>query len=430
MVHLAEGQSGMQLKTILNRVHKCPGFVYKQAKLLKSKAAGLVLHILVVADARTKPVCSGCGAKGPGYDTLEERMFEFVPLWGIQVFLLYAMRRVSCAKCGVTVEAVPWAAGKSHITKAYAWFLAAWAKRLSWLETARAFKTSWETVYRSVEKAVEWGLAHRDLSSITAIGFDEVFWKKPYKFLTVVYEIASGRRRLLWVGQDRTMKTTLRFFRWLGKQRSAQLEWICSDMWKPYLRVIAKKASQAVHVLDRFHIMAKMNKAIDEVRAQEAKAMRAKGLAPLLKNSRWCLLKRPENRNAMQKLKFAELVRHNLRSVRACLQKEVFQHFWDYRHPGWAIGFLDRWCAQVMRSRIEPMKKVARTLRTHRLLLLNWFKARGQIALGAVEGMNNKLKVITRRAYGFRTYRATEIALYHTLGDLPDPQSELTHRFC
>ena len=115
-----------------------------------------------------------------------------------------------------------------------------------------------------------WGLAHRDLTGITAIGLDEVLWQRGYKFLTVVYQIDSGCRRLLWVGQDRTLKTTLSFFRWLGKERSAQLKFVCSDMWKPYLRVIAKKAGQALNILDRFHIMAKMNKAIDEVRAQEA----------------------------------------------------------------------------------------------------------------------------------------------------------------
>lgn len=429
-VRLPEGKSGMQLKTILNRVHPCPGFVYREATF-QAGAKVASLQVKMEPDARTRAKCSGCGEKRPGYDTLAERAFEFVPLWGIPVFLLYAMRRVECGTCGVTVEVVPWAEGKSHITKAYAWFLAAWAKRgLSWLEVARAFKTSWDTVYRSVEKAVEWGLAHRDLSNITAIGIDEVFWKKPYRFLTVVYQIDNGCRRLLWVGQDRTHKTTLRFFRWLGKERTARIKWICSDMWKPYLRVIAKKAGHAIHVLDRFHIAAKMNKAIDEVRAQEAKDMKAKGLPPLLKNSRWCLLKKRRNRNRQQKLKFAELVKHKLRSVRATLQVELFQHFWEYRATDWALAYLDAWCEIVMRSRIEPMKKVARTLRAHRSLLLNWFKARGQIALGAVEGMNNKLKVITRRSYGFRTYRAIEVSLYHSLGDLPDPQSQLPHRFC
>ena len=200
-------------------------------------------------------------------------------------------------------------------------------------------------------------------------------------------------------------------------------------MWKPYLRVIAKKAAQAIHVLDRFHIMAKMNKAIDEVRAQETKALKAKGLGPVLTSSRWCWLKRPEKLTPKQDVKLADLVRFNLKTVRAYLLKESFQHFWDYRSQGWAIAFLDRWCRQVMRSRIEPMKKVAKTLRSHRLLLLNWFTARGLIALGAVEGLNNRLKVITRRAYGFRTYRATEIALYHALGKLPDPQDLCAHRF-
>lgn len=418
----------MQLKTILNRVQPHKGFVYESCELKGKKK--LVLEVTVRADKRGRATCSGCQQPAPGYDTLEERRFEFVPLWGIFVFFLYAMRRVSCRDCGVVVEAVPWATGKSHLTTTYAWFLAGWAKRMSWKEVAIAFQTSWENVFRSVEKAVEWGLVHRNLTGILAIGLDEVLWHRGYKFLTVVYQIDSGNRRLLWIGRDRTLKTTLRFFRWLGKDRSAGLRFICSDMWKPYLRVIAKKAPQALNVLDRFHIVAKMNKAIDEVRAQEVKAMKAKGLNPVLKHSRWIWLKRVVNLSGKQAVTLAELVRFNLKTVRAYLLKEAFDHFWDYSSPGWAIAFLDRWCAQAMRSRIEPMKKVAKTLKAHRLLLLNWFKARGLIALGAVEGMNNRLKVITRRAYGFRTFRATEIALYHSLGKLPDPQDRLAHRFC
>jgi transposase len=354
-------------------------------------------------------------------------MFEFVPLWAIPVHLVYAMRRVDCPKCGVTVETVPWAAGKSHLTKAYAWFLAAWAKRLSWLETARAFCTSWETVFRSVEKAVEWGLAHRDLTGITAIGFDEVFWRKPYKFLTVVYQIDSGCRRLLWVGQDRTVKTTLLFFRWFGKHRSARLKWICSDMWKPYLNVISEHCVNALNILDRFHIVAKMNKALDEVRAAETRKIAREGHQPLLKKSRWCILKRKENLTTKQQHRLRDLLRYNLQTVRAYLLKEDFQQFWKYNSPTWAGMFLDFWCSQTMRSRIEPMKKIARTLRTHRALLLNYFKARKEFSSGVVEGLNNKAKVTMRRSYGFRTFRILELALYHSLGKLPEPQ--LTHEF-
>jgi transposase len=417
----------MQLKTILNRVQKFKSFVYGNIVWLDSGEDPELL-IEVVPRANGKPICSGCGRPGPGYDTLPLRLFEFVPLWGIAVFFSYAMRRVDCPRCGVTVEAVPWADGKHTLTTTYMHFLAAWARRLSWKETAVIFRTTWEKVFHSVEWAVEWGLAHRDLSNVSSIGVDEVLWHRGHKYLTVVYQIDDGCRRLLWVGKDRTVRTLLRFFRVFGRERSAQLRFVCSDMWKPYLRVIAKKAAQAVHVLDRFHIAMHMNKAIDEVRAKETRELKAKGLSPILTHSRWCLLKRPENLTPKQEVKLSDLLRYNLKAVRSYLLKEDFQFFWDYVRPYYAGVFLDRWCKRTMLSKIEPMKKVARMLRSHRELLLNWFRAKGTISSGAIEGLNNKLKVTTRKSYGFRTFRATEVALYHTLGALPEP--EWTHRFC
>lgn len=417
----------MQLKTILNRVQKFKSFVYGNIFWLNS-GGNLELVVEVAARANSKPICSGCGAPGPGYDRLETRLFEFVPIWNIAVFFAYAMRRVHCRTCGVTVECVPWAEGKHTLTKTYMHFLATWAKKLSWKETAVAFRTTWEKVFHSVDWAVQWGLTHRDLSNVMSIGVDEVLWHRGHQYLTVVYQIDSECKRLLWVGKDRTIKTLLRFFRMFGKERSAQLLFICSDMWKPYLTVIAKKASQAIHVLDRFHIAMHMNKAIDEVRAKETRELRAKGLDPILTHSRWCLLKRPENLTAKQEVKLRDLLAYNLKAVRSYLLKEHFQFFWDYKSPYWAGVFLDRWCKRTMLSKIEPMKKVARMLRSHRELLLNWFRARGTISGGVIEGFNNRLKLTTRRSYGFRTFRATEVALYHTLGALPEP--EWTHRFC
>jgi len=418
----------MQLKTILNRVQKFKSFVYGNIIWLDAKPNNPAILIHVEARTNSKPICSGCGNTGSGYDTLPPRMFEFVPFWNIAVFLAYAMRRVDCKKCGVKVERVPWADGKNTLTKTYMQFLAAWAKKLSWKETALSFHTTWEKVFKSVEWSVTWGLAHRDLSNIRSIGVDEVLWHLGHKYLTVVYQIDKECKRLLWVGKDRTIKTLLRFFFFFGKQRSAQLLFICTDMWKPYLKVIAKKASQAIHVLDRFHIAMHMNKAIDEVRAQETRELKAKGFNPILTHSRWCLLKRPENLTATQEVKLLDLLRYNLKAIRSYLLKEDFQFFWDYVSPHWAGKFLDLWCTRAMRSRIAPMKKVARMLRSHRELLLNWFRAKKTISSGVIEGFNNKLKLTTRKSYGFRTFRAAEIALYHTLGDLPEP--ECTHKFC
>jgi transposase len=417
----------MLLKTILNRIERYKSFVYGKARILEENGE-LAIEVEVQARANGRPICSGCGQPAPGYDRLSERRFEYVPLWGIAVFFLYAMRRVDCPQCGVKVEQVPWAEGKNRLTTSYRWFLARWAKRLSWRETARAFGTTWEHVFRSVKYAVSWGVGHRSLDGVESIGVDEIQWQRGHKYLTLVYQTDEECRRLLWIGKDRTAKTLLRFFRLLGKERSALLQFVCSDMWKPYLKVIAKKAGQAVHVLDRFHVMSKMNKAIDEVRAAEAKRLERDGYEPVLKHSRWCLLKRKENLTEKQAVKLSELLQYNLQSVRSCLMREDFQRFWEYDYPACAGKFLDEWCTRSMRSKIGPMKKVAKTLRRHRELILNWFRAGGIISAGIVEGLNNKAKLTMRKAYGFRTPKAIEIALYHQLGDLPEP--EFTHRFC
>jgi transposase len=198
-------------------------------------------------------------------------------------------------------------------------------------------------------------------------------------------------------------------------------------MWEPYLKVIREKCSEALHILDRFHIVAKMNKALDEVRAGESRRMASEGRTPLLKKSRWLLLKREENLKEEQRFRLRDLLRYNLKTVRAYRLKEAFQQLWDYTSPAWAGKLLDEWCRQTMRSCIEPMKKIARSLRQHPELILNYFRAQKLISSGVVEGLNNKAKVTVRKSYGFRTYRVLELALYHLLGKLPEPES--THDF-
>lgn len=413
----------MRLKTLLNRVHPVKGFVYEKVRLQENE-----IEVTVRPRRRSRAVCSGCGRRGPGYDTLPVRRFAFVPLWGLAVFLLYARRRVDCPRCGVTAELLPWADGKHHLTHAYAVFLARWARRLSWREVAGIFRTNWESVFRAVAWVVEYGLAHRDLSGITAIGVDEVQFQKGHRYLTVVYQIDRTCRRLLWIGPERTVKTLLRFFRMLGRERTAALQFVCSDMWQPYLKVIAKKAGQALHILDRYHIVARLNQAIDQVRAAEAKELARRGYEPLLKHSRWCFLKRPENLTDKQRTRLGDLLQYGLKTVRAYLLKESFQALWEYTSYHWAGCFLDGWVRRALRSRLEPIKTVARSIRTHQKLILNWFAAKKEFSAGIVEGLNYRVKLTLRKAYGFRTLEAAEIALYHALGRLPEPQ--LAHEFC
>ena len=199
----------LEVKTILNRVQPFPGFVYNSVRLL---GAGGTQRIEVIVRSRenNQGKCSHCQKPSPGYDTLPARRWDFVPLWAIAVYLVYASRRVECAEHGIVVEHVPWSSGKSPLTMAMMIFLATWARRLSWRETARVFQTSWEAVYRSVDWYVQWGLAHRVLEGVKSIGIDEIFWgrgRRSEAFLTVIYQIDGHCRRLLWVGRKRTQAT-------------------------------------------------------------------------------------------------------------------------------------------------------------------------------------------------------------------------------
>lgn len=416
----------LNVKTILNLKENHPFFVYRDVRLSQTSKD---LRIEVTIDSRkgSKGLCSGCGEKCPGYDRLPLREFIHVPLWGLPVVFLYCLRRLQCETCGVIAERVPWSTGKSPLTTSYAWFLSEWAKLLSMEEVARQFKSTWHFVYSAVSMAVAWGRKRVDLTNITAIGVDEIHWSTKQGFMTLVYQIDNHCKRLIWCGEKRTEKTITDFFDWFGQERSLALNFVCSDMWKPYLKLIAMRANNALNILDRFHIAQKLSKAIDEVRAAETKALIKKGKAVILKHSRWCILKNPTNLTDNQKVKLKELLDCNLKTIRAYLLKEDFQYFWNYNSATWAGKFLDQWCIQVMRSKLEPMKKVAKTIRSHKPLIMNWFAAKNQISLGAVEGQNNKAKVVIRKSYGFRTPQVLQISLYHKLGKLPVPK--LAHEY-
>lgn len=416
----------MLIKTVLNRVYKLKSFVYGNARMAESEE-GVELEVEIQPRANGKPECSGCGYRGGRYDRLPERRYEFIPLWGMRVFFLYSPRRVNCPGCGIIVERVPWAEGKYQESIPYKLFLAHWAKKLSWQEVAVQFKSTWDQVFSAIEYVVRWGLEHQDLSGITAVGVDEILTNKGHHYATVVYQLDAHSRRLLWIGQKRTAKTLLRFFHDMGPEVTSGIQYICSDMWKPYLKVIKKKLPHAIHILDRFHIVANLNKALNEVRAKEAKKLKADGYEPVLKGSRWCFLKKPQNLTQNQKYTLRELLKYNLKSVRAYLLKEDFQQLWKYSSATWAGKFLDTWCTRAMRSKIEPLKKQARSIRKHRELILNWFRAKKQFNSGIVEGLNGKAKLTMRKAFGFRTFNALQIALFHQLGALPQPP--LAHKF-
>lgn len=413
------------LKSVLNKVQPIKGFVYESVQY--SKVHPDTIEAVVFPRLRCKGECSGCNQRGSTYDHLGTRTFIMPPLFAFPMVLIYTMRRIDCVRCGVTVERVPWATGKHSLVNGFRLLLARWARLLSWDETAANFGVSWADVYASVQWVVDYGLKHRVLENIHAIGIDEICVRVGRVFWTLVYQIDQHMVRLLWVGHDRTGQTLLKGFNELGDSVCAGIRYVCSDMWIPYFEPIKKRLSQALHILDRFHIRKQLNKAIDTVRKGEARALAQAGLQPRLKKLRWALLKNRKNWTGKERRRMRQLEASGLASIRAYWLVAAFEHFWSYLSPTWAGKFLDGWCRRVRRSRLAPLKTVAASLIEHREILLNYFRAKKAFSSGIVEGLNNKIKLTFRKSYGFRTDKAREIALFHVLGKLPEPQ--VTHRF-
>jgi transposase len=329
---------------------------------------------------------------------------------------------------------MPWNRGKSPYAGAYMIFLARWARRLSWKETAGVFQTSWDAVRRSVEFVVEWGLGNRDLSGVTAVGIDELHHgrgKTSLNFLTLVYQIDRGSRRLIWIGRARTEATLREGFDELEKLHTgflAGLQVVCSDMWKPFLKVVRQRCSQALNVLDPFHVAKHLNEALDTVRRGEQAKLTDKAARKQAKGGRFLLLKRGTKVRGLAREKLRAVLASLGQTSRAWELKESFRRFWLYRSPTWAAAYLREWTARAMRSRIAPMKKVATMLRKHEDLLLNYFRAKRQYTNAMVEGMNHKARVSLARSYGHRSFEVLKLVLYHNLGNLPEPPC--SHKFC
>jgi len=417
----------MQVKTLLNKVYRFKHFVYENCYFDEDDR----LIVTVKPRKNSWARCGTCHTKASVYDHRDIRLFEFIPIWGILVHFAYRMRRVSCGECGqVKTEYLPWCDGKHQQTQVYRAFLASWAEDLSWKRVAERFHTSWQSVCRAVEWVVDYGLAHRDLSNVTSIGVDEVQYQKGHKYLTLVYQLDNGCRRLLWIGKERTAVSFEKFFSDMESQVEGfndGIEFVCSDMWRAYLKVIREQIPNAMHVLDRFHIRKKFSDAIEKTRRQETARLKREGHDPVLTNSRWCFLKKRSNLTGNQRGLLNDLLKMNLRTVKTYLLVESFEHFWTYKSPTWAKKFLDAWTRKAMYSQLDPMKNVAKMLRRHEELILNWFRAKKQISNGITEGLNLNVKLAFRKARGFRSDRIAKIALYHQLGKLPKPTFD--HQF-
>ena len=351
------------------------------------------------------------------HSTRPEREWRDLAMRQLPLKLRYYPRRVDCPRCGVRVEDFPWAEPWARVTSALFNAVARLARELSWQATARQYGLNWKSVASIVKRAVEYGLRHRPRPPVHVIGIDEVSRRKGQVYLTVVCDLE--RRVLLWVGDDRTEEAVRPFFtKEMGPRRCRTLRVVCMDMWAPYAKLVREHATHAQILFDRFHIVKHLQEAVEEVRRSEMRRLSAKEKVPF-KRSRWLLLKNPWNLTSDQKERLSTLVRWNTPIVRAYYLKEAFQLFWDYHQPKRAQDHLEKWMRSAMSSRLEPFKKFARMLRSHLDGILSWTTQR--VSNGAVEGMNNKIKSISHRSFGFRSAENFIAAIYHCCARLPLP---------
>jgi len=387
---------------------------------VKKELSGMEIHLERIK--RRRLPCSRCGHKAAVRDRLPPRKWRHVPMWGIPVEIIYRPCRVACPQCGIKVESIPWAQGKSPLSQPFIVTLATWSRLLAWDVVARLFGVCWSTVRSAVKSAVEYGLSNREMDEVLYIGIDEISRRRGHIYHTQVYDLS--KKRLLWSAEGRDANTLRRFFQELGADRCSRIRAVCCDMWAAYIKVIEEMLPNAVMVFDKFHLVRHLLKAVNDVRKAEAKILK-KSNPDLLKGTRYLWLKNPENLTDKQRARLSYLEKLNLKINRAYLLKELFKQLWTYKRKGWARRFLKRWFWLATHSRLEPLRNFAWMLKRYEEGILNWFEV--PINNGAVEAMNNNAKAVSHRARGYRTENTFVIALLHCLGDLPLPQT--VHKF-
>ena len=361
--------------------------------------------VIDVKPSWRKPRCSCCRKRRGGYDRLKTRRWRHLDFGGVRVYLRYRPGRVYCRECGVLVEQVPWSdTPTSRFTTMFEDAVGYLAQRCDKTSVQEMFRIAWVTVGQIVERVVKRHGEQDPLDGLEAIGIDELSYRKGHKYLTTVTDLIEGR--IVWAAKGKNAETLRSFFEELGEERCRDIQVVTMDMSEAFISVVKEKIPHAQLVFDRFHVQKLVNEALDETRRDEWQRLREMSgeEAGKIKGLRWPLLKNPWNLTPVQSERLSTLQQDNQRLYRAYLLKESFAGILDRRQHNVVKEKLKDWLGWASRSRIASFVKVARTIRRHLDDIVSYI--RWGITNGFVEGMNNKVRVIARRAYGFHSASA------------------------
>lgn len=361
------------------------------------EAWGLVLN---VKPTTRVPYCSGCLRRVRRiYDRRPGRNWRHLDLAGMEVRLQYDIRRVDCRRCGVRTELVPWAEPESDFTREFEQMAAYLAQRTDKTTVSSLMRVAWTTVGSIVTRVVErLGPADR-LDGLTVIGVDELSYRRHHEYVTVVIDHMKGD--VVWVKEGKSADTLRQFFADLGPERAARLEAVTIDMSAAYIQAVTEATPEALLVFDRFHVQRLAHDALDAVRREQMRDTLDADLRKAVKGVRFVLQKNPWNLRQAEKSTLANVQRQNRPLYRAYLLKETLVDILDRRQANVAERLLDDWIRWAVRSRLRPFKKLARTIRRHKEGILAY--VRTGLSNGRAEGLNGKIRTITRRSFGFHS---------------------------
>lgn len=357
---------------------------------------GLVIEVKVRGRSR----CSRCGRKCPRYDRLKPRRWRHLDFGAWVVHLRARLWRVECKRCGVGVEQVSWADARSRFTHPFEVLVAWLAQRSDKTAICTMLRISWRAVGRIIERVVAREREPIDWTKVTAIAVDELSFRKGQRYLTLVYDLQRGR--VLWSKEGRSKATLDAFFEEIGPEACARIRHAAIDMFEAYAQSIRQWLPNATLIYDRFHVQQLASKALDEVRRAEWRRLRGTEEAHAIKRTRWALLRNPWNATPRDHEKLSALPRLNKSLYRGYLLKEALADIYRMLYtPAWAKRRLREWISWASRSRLEPFKKLARTIKRCFDGVLAYFETGYTTSLA--EGKNTKARLATRQAYGFHT---------------------------
>lgn len=382
----------MRVTTLLRKLLCVTRLVVENARF---ETEGLVIGVRPRRGRRAR--CGQCGKAGSTYDRQPKRLWKHLPLGEVFIWLEYAPRRVQCARCGVRIEQVPWAAHRSRFTLQLEEMVAYLATTTSRKAVSELLGVNWRSVGAVVERIVSQRMDPERFSKLRRVGIDEFSYRKHHRYLTVVVD--HDRGRVIWAAEGRSGQTLHEFFDLIGANVAHALEHVTMDMAAGYIGVVRERAPQAELIFDRFHVAQLASNAVDEVRRSLVRQLAGTDDASAVKKTRWALLKNPGRLLPSQQLKLAELARINSPLYRAYLLKETLAAALDRKQPWRARKQLDQWMAWASRSKLKPFVRLAKTIRKHRDDIVRYVELR--LTNAVVEGINNRIRVIARIAYGF-----------------------------